>query len=67
MCKFNLIFDISTKKYAFFINAISNNVNNFDNEILKYNEKTFEVVYDVNKKDSILKSCYCSSIELFKS
>ena len=45
-------------EYVFYINVISNNVNNVDNEILKYNEKTFEVVYNVNKKNPILKSCY---------
>ena len=67
MYKVNLILDISAKKYVFFINVISNNVNNVDNEILKYNKKTFEIVYNVNKKDPILKSYYYSSIELFKS
>ena len=40
------------------MSAISNNINNVDNEILKCNEKTFEIVYNVNKKDTMLISNY---------
>ena len=50
MYRVNLIFDISAMKYVFSMSIISNNVNNVDNEILKCNEKTFEIVYNVNKK-----------------
>ena len=36
------------------MNAISNNVNNVDNEILKYSERVFKIDYDVNKRDTML-------------
>ena len=46
-------------EYAFFINIISNNVNYVDNETLKCSKRAFEVVYDVNKRDTMLISCHC--------